>query len=285
MPKTIGNPLSWSAKTLGSAADHAAAITDRAAIHDGDAEPEIQTITMDDLRASLRQGFADFTEFRSDVMFICIVYPLMGALLVAIALQGSLVQLVFPIVSGFALLGPFAAVGLYEMSRSKERGDSTGWGTAFRVIQSPAFGAVIILGLLHLVIFLTWLMAANTIFDSTMGSEDPVSATAFLGDVFGTSAGWTMIVVGVLVGFVFAALVLATSVVSFPMLLDRKVGVPVAIVTSIRVAQKNPAVIGAWGAIVAAGLILGSIPALLGLIVILPVLGHATWHLYRRAVK
>ncbi len=285
MPKTIGNPLSWSARQFGSAAEHAVAVSDRAAMSENYAEPEIQTLSSDDLWDSLRQGFSDFTEFRSDVMFICIVYPLMGAVLAAVALHGSLVQLVFPIVSGFALLGPFAAVGLYEMSRSKEQSGAAGWATAFRVIQSPAFGAVVILGLLHLVIFMTWLMAANTIFQSTMGPDMPASTTAFFGEVLGTTAGWAMIVIGVLVGFVFACVVLAMSVVSFPMLLDRSVGVPVAIATSIRVAQKNPVVIATWGAIVAVSLILGSVPALLGLIIVLPVLGHATWHLYRKAVK
>jgi uncharacterized membrane protein len=284
MPKTIGNPLSWTARQLGNAFGHAAAISDEVAMSEQPARPEIRTLEMDDLRDALRQGFSDFTTFRSDVIFICLVYPLMGAVLAALAVQGSSIQLVFPIVAGFALLGPFAAVGLYQMSRSREQGETPGWSAAFRVVQSPSFGAVVVLGLLHLVIFIAWLMAADLIFRATMGPELPDTAAAFLGEVFSTAAGWAMIVIGVLVGFGFACVVLAMSVVSFPLLLDRHVGVPVAIATSIRVAQKNPVTIAAWGAIVAGALVIGSIPLLLGLIVVLPVLGHATWHLYRKAI-
>jgi uncharacterized membrane protein len=284
MPKTIGNPLSWSAKQVGNVFGHAAAVTDEAAMHDNAAEPEIRTLTTDDLRDALRQGFADFQEFRSDVIFIVLVYPLMGVILAALAIQGSFIQLVFPIVTGFALLGPFAAVGLYELSRRKEKGEDTTFTSAFRVVQSPAFGAILVLGIMHLVIFIAWLMAADLIHRVTIGTDTPDAPIAFLSMVLQTSGGWAMIVIGILVGFAFACVVLATSVVSFPMLLDRRVGVPIAVATSIHVAQKNPVPILIWGAIVAGGLFLGSIPLLLGLIIVLPVLGHATWHLYRKAV-
>ena len=118
-----------------------------------------------------------------------------------------------------------------------------------------------------------------------MGPEAPVSTTAFLRDALTTGAGWAMILIGMATGFVFAMVVLAISVVSFPLLLDRNVGLPVAVVTSVRVATRNPRAICAWGLIVAVSLALGSLPAFLGLIIVLPVLGHATWHLYRLAVR
>ena len=102
--------------------------------------------------------------------------------------------------------------------------------------------------------------------------------------MLGTGAGWTMIIVGIGVGFLFALLVLAVSVVSFPLLLDRNVGIGTAVTTSIRVVATNPAVMALWGLIVAAGLVVGSLPLFVGLVVILPVLGHATWHLYRKVV-
>jgi uncharacterized membrane protein len=117
-----------------------------------------------------------------------------------------------------------------------------------------------------------------------MGPEHPATIGAFVRDVFTTAGGWSMILVGCGVGFLFAALVLATSVVSFPLLLDRDVGLPTAVITSMRVTAANPGPVAAWGLVVAGGLVLGSIPFFLGLIVVMPILGHATWHLYRRTV-
>jgi uncharacterized membrane protein len=122
------------------------------------------------------------------------------------------------------------------------------------------------------------------IYDATLGPDDPVSITAFARDVVGTTAGWTMIVVGIGVGFLFALLVLTLSVVAFPMMLDRNVAVDIAIRTSVRVVLANKLTMAVWGVIVAGLLVAGSIPALLGLVVVMPVLGHATWHLYRAAV-
>jgi uncharacterized membrane protein len=141
-----------------------------------------------------------------------------------------------------------------------------------------------LLGLVLLAIFLLWLLAANVIYQITLGPEPPISIVAFARDLFTTNAGWTMILVGVGVGFLFALLVLAISVVSFPLLLDRDVGLDRAVWTSIRAVAANPGPMAVWGLIVAAGLAIGSIPAFLGLIIVVPVLGHATWHLYRKVV-
>src|SRR3546814_2368205 len=171
------------------------------------------------------------------------------------------------------------------MSRRRERGLETSWADGFAVVGSPAFGAILVLGLYLLAIFLVWMVAAFGIYQLTLGPEPPESVAAFARDVLTTAAGWTMIVAGVAVGFVFAVVALTISVVSFPLLLDRNVGLYAAIGTSIRAVAANPGPMAAWGMIVAAGLVLGSIPQFLGLDFVLPVLGHATWHLYRRTVR
>lgn len=284
MPKTIGNPLTWAFGALGSTAEYAASVAD-AISTDASAPPQIRKLHYDDLKTALKKGFDDMSMFRSDVIFVCLLYPLMGMVLVALALQGDYVQLLFPVLSGFALTGPVAAVGLYEMSRRREKGVPVNWLALMDVLRSPKFGGVVILALFHVVIFIIWVMAADLIYTLTVGPSDaPQTMMAFAQTVLTTPAGWAMIVIGLAVGFVFALVVLAISVVSFPLLLDRDVGLVMAVTTSVRVARANPGPIAAWGAIVAGSLALGSIPALLGLVIVMPVLGHATWHLYRRAV-
>ena len=286
MSETIGNPLSWSADHVGAAAKHLGTVA--ANIGHGDAAelemPRVRHLAVRDLREVLRKGVEDFAACRTDVVFLCVLYPVIGILLAWVAFHNHLLPLLFPIMSGFALVGPVAAVGLYEMSRRRERGEETDWSHAFEVVKSPSFGAIFALGLVLAAIFVVWVLTAHGLYFATFGDVTPTSIGDFARMVFTTGPGWTMMIVGVAVGFLFAALVLAVSVVSFPLLLDRNVGLPVAVITSIRVAAANPVPIAAWGLIVAAGLVLGSIPFFLGLIVVMPILGHATWHLYRRTV-
>lgn len=281
MPKTIGNPLSWTFGALGSAAGYATVVATPARSNE---RPETRILTFQDLRDALRKGWADLAAMRSDVMFACMLYPLMGAVLLGLATQGSMTHLLFPVLSGFALVGPVAALGLYELSRRREAGLPVSWAAMFDVLRSPRFPRIVMLALFNGVIFMAWLLLADAIHAATLGPDRPASLGVLLNQAVSTSAGWTMIVVGIGVGFLLAAAVLAVSVVSFPLLLDRDVSLPVAITTSVRVAMENPTVIAAWGLIVAGLLAIGILPALIGLVVVLPVLGHATWHLYRAAV-
>jgi uncharacterized membrane protein len=244
----------------------------------------VRRIEVVDLRDVLARGLADFGAYRTDIIFLCIIYPIAGLVLARLAFGYDMLPLLFPLASGFALIGPIAAIGLYEMSRRREQGVDISWADAFGVVRAPAFGAIVVLGLLLLVIFLLWLAAAYGIYMATLGPEPPVSVGSFFREVFTTGAGWALIVVGVGVGFLFAVLVLTISVVSFPMLLDRDVGLYAAVATSVHAVVENPVPMAVWGLIVAGSLVIGSIPALLGLVIVMPVLGHATWHLYRKLV-
>ncbi|MBJ3762208.1 DUF2189 domain-containing protein [Maribius pontilimi] len=284
MAKTIGNPLSWTAHRLADASGHIAHSVGRIG-GDERIEPRIRAMTLQDIRQVLRAGLDDFGALRTDVMFIVLMYPIIGVLLVFFASNANLMHLVFPMIAGFALIGPFTAVGLYEVSRRRERGEQVSWLAALGVVRSPNFAAIVVLGLYLAAIFVVWIVVAHLVWAATLGPVAPDGVSAFLEAVFTTSAGWAMIVIGTFVGFCFALAVLVTSVISFPLLLDHNVGVPTAVVTSYRVFRRNPRVILAWGLTVAVLLLLGSIPAFVGLIIVLPVLGHATWHLYRRAIE
>jgi uncharacterized membrane protein len=283
----IRNPLEWLVAQL-----------DTTAVNVGTASPDeywtsaqagrvpaARKIDTDDLKIALVAGLRDFGAARTDVVFLCLIYPVIGLLLAGVTAREALLPLLFPVASGFALVGPLAALGLYEISRRREITGSASWVAAFDVLRSPSIKSIALLGFILIGLFLLWLAAAQGIYDITLGPQPPASTAAFVSALLTTGAGWAMIVIGLGVGAVFATVVLAISAVSFPMLLDRPVGLGVAIRTSVYALRRNPVPLALWGVIVAVSLFVGSLPCFLGLVVVLPVLGHSTWHLYRRLVR
>jgi len=249
------------------------------------AQPVIRRIGIADLQEALAKGIDDFYAMPTHAIFLCVIYPIVGLFLARLAFGYSILPLLYPLASGFALVGPVAALGLYELSRRREADLPTSAVRAFDVLGSSSIGAITALALLLLTIFVIWVALANAIYIATFGYGTPTSIENFANEVLTTRAGWTLILVGNLVGLLFAVLVLSISVVSFPLLLDRDVGAAVALLTSIRVVGRNPFTMMLWGLIVAALLVVGSLPLFLGLTIIVPILGHATWHLYRRVVQ
>lgn len=254
-------------------------------IESSDPVPTVHRLTLNDLRDALRQGFDDFVAMPTHVLFLCLIYPLVGLVLGRALLGTQLVHLVYPLVAGFALLGPFAAIGLYELSRRREMGLDTSWRHAFDVLHSPSLAPILELGALLLVVFIVWIATADAIYVAHFGHREPAALMPFLAKVLMTPAGHGLLITGNIVGLAFAALCFSLAVISFPMLLDRNVGFAGAVMTSLRVVARNPLTMAAWALIVAVGLLLGALPFFVGLALAFPVLGHATWHLYRKAVE
>lgn len=250
----------------------------------GRAHPDIRRISVADVFDALRLGWQDFHAKPSHYVFLCLIYPIAGVVLATWSSGVEMLPLLYPLASGFALLGPVAAIGLYEISRRRELGMDTSWRHAFDVRRSPALPSILGLAFMLLVLFVVWLLVAQSLYTQLFGAMPAASLSALYQQVTGTEQGWNLILVGNAVGFVFAVIVLSTVVVSFPLLLDRDVGAIAAIETSVRATLANPIPVAVWGLIVAAGLIIGSIPVFVGLAVIMPILGHATWHLYRKMV-
>lgn len=244
----------------------------------------IRRIGVADIRYALSKGLEDFNADPTHYLFLCALYPVVGLIIARMISGTDALPLLFPLVSGFALIGPLAAVGIYEMSRRREAGMEISWTDAFQVFHSPAIWEVVKLAVLFAALFIVWVLAADLLYRATLEGTDFGSFGGFLHDVFTTGPGWALLIVGNGIGFLFAVVALILGLVSFQLVIDHHVPAELAIRTSFAAARANPGTVALWGLLVAAILIAGSIPLLLGLAVALPVLSHASWHLYRRLV-
>lgn len=250
-----------------------------------DAQPIVRPIGPADLRDALSKGLADFNAMPTHLVFLCVIYPLVTLVFARIYAGYDVLPLVFPLIAGYTLIGPLVAVGMYELSRRREKGLDFSRRKVFHIFQRHAIRSIAILGALLMVIYLVWLVLAWTIYVVNFGSAVPESVADFALQILTTGPGWAVIIIGGSVGFFFAVVVFSLSVISFPMVLDRDVSVMTAMQTSIRAVLLSPVTMALWGCIVVGALFVGSLPFFVGLCVVLPVLGHATWHIYRKAVE
>ncbi len=239
-------------------------------------------LTAADLRAALGAGLRDFLACPLYGLFFGAIYVVTG-LAVAYALfwRGEAGWLV-PVTAGFPLIAPFAAVGLYEVSRRRELGEPIGWGAVLGALRGRGDEQLLMMGGFVFVAFSFWVIIAHAIFSIFM-AESGIGGESLA--IFQTRAGLWMLVVGTAVGALLAWGFYCITVISLPMLVDRDVDFITAIVASIRAVRANTGVMLAWAVIIAVTLFAAMIPLFIGLLIVLPVLGHATWHLYRRAVS
>lgn len=284
----IRNPLEWEGDEdkLANRAVGSAGRSPRAGEENRYAPlPVVCRIEAADLRDALARGLADFNAMPTHLVFLCLIYPVVTLIAARTAAGYEMLPLVFPLLAGYTLIGPLVAVGMCELSRRREKSLDISRRHAFDVLRFPFIRAIATLGTVLMGIYFAWLFAAQAIYERYFGSAVPASIAEFARQVFTTPSGWALIIVGCGVGFLFAVAVFTLSVVSFPLLLDRDVGVMTAVITSARAVLTNPTTMAMWGLIVVGALVIGSLPFFVGLAVVVPVLGHSTWHLYRKVVE
>ncbi|WP_028913801.1 DUF2189 domain-containing protein [Pseudorhodobacter ferrugineus] len=249
----------------------------------GAKKPEVLILDMGDLLAALMAGWADFRAAPRFGLFFAAVYVAGGWLILYALTATGQIWWTLPAAAGFPILGPFIACGLYEVSRRLEAGEPLSWSAVLGVIalqkdrQIPSIAVVVV------VFFLFWNFLAHMIFALFMGLQAMTNISTSL-DVFFTLNGLTMLAIGTLVGAVFSGVLFSLTVVSLPLLLDREVDFVTAMITSVSVVLTNPVVMLVWGLLIAVLLFGGIALGFLGLFATLPLLGHASWHLYRRAL-
>lgn len=249
------------------------------------AAPQVRRISGADLDWALSEGWKDFNAKRGDILVLAVLYPVLGLLAAAIALNDRLLPVFFPLVAGLSVMGPAVAAGFYEIARRREAGIDSSWFHFFDPLNGRSRTPLMMLTVMSLVFFVSWIAAAWLIYQATLAQVGPMTIAGGFEQLFSTPEGWTMVIVGNLVGAVFAVLTVVLTLVSFPMVVDKPVDAGTAVGTSIRAVTRNAPTVAAWGVRVAGLLLIGSLPLFMGLAVVLPVLGYATWHLYTRMVE
>ncbi|MEL6435556.1 MAG: DUF2189 domain-containing protein [Pseudomonadota bacterium] len=246
--------------------------------------PDVNELTVDDLKDALAKGWADFRRAPQFGIFFALAYVLGGLLIVQSLFVWEQSWMIYPVMIGFPLIGPFAAVGLYEVSRRLASGEPLAWNEILQVIRIQSSREMAWMAFVMLFIFWIWMYQVRLLVALFLGRLSFSTLERFTEVVFTTSNGLWFLAVGHVVGAFLAIIMFSVTVVSIPMLLDRNVDFVTAMVTSVKTVFASPMVMIGWGLLVTLAVILSMMPAFLGLLITLPVLGHATWHIYTKAV-
>lgn len=247
-------------------------------------DPVVRRVTVPEIVESLAEGLRDFQNAPLYGLVFGAIYAAGGNIVVLSAFALGLGYLAYPLAAGFALVGPFIAVGLYEVSRRRETGEPLSWGAVLSAIWAQGRRELGWMAFVTLFIFVIWMYQVRLLIALMLGLRSFSSLHEFLTVVTTTPEGWVFLLVGHISGAVLSLVLYTLTVVSFPLLLDRDVDFVTAMITSVRAVVTSPGPMIGWAAVVVILMIVACLPAFLGLLVVLPVLGHATWHLYRRIV-
>lgn len=249
----------------------------------GKVDPVVRMITAADIADALGQGMRDFQKAPRFGLLFGGIYAAGGISIVLSLTALGMTYLAYPLAAGFALIGPFVAGGLYEVSRRLESGEELSLGSIWKAVRARS--EIGWMAFVTVFIFVMWMYQVRFLMALFLGINANFSTLAeFFSVVLTTSEGLMFLAVGNVVGALLSLLLFSVTVISFPLVLDRDVDIVTAMITSIRTVAANPWVMLGWALVIAAVLVVSVLPFFLGLIVTLPVLGHATWHLYRRAI-
>ena len=246
--------------------------------------PKVHALTAGDIRAAFNQGYADFLRAPLFGFFFSGVYVIGGLLIAQSLLVWDMSWMIYPVAIGFPLIAPFAAVGLYEVSRRLSTGEPLAWNEILSVIRLQSKRELAFMAFVVLFIFWIWMYQVRLLIALILGRMSFATWESFTQTLFTTPEGWTFLIVGHVVGAVLALALFSITVVSIPMLLDRNVDFVTAMITSVKAVAASPVVMLGWGVVVTLMVIAAMIPVFLGLLIALPVLGHTTWHIYKKAV-
>lgn len=246
--------------------------------------PDVNALSFDDLKECLGKGIADFRKAPLFGLFFGGIFAFGGIIIVQSFIVWEKGWMIYPMMVGFPLIGPFAAVGLYDVSRRLDKGMPLPWNEILSVITSQTSRQLPYMAFVMLFIFWIWMYQVRLLIALILGRMSFTTFESFFNVVVTTPEGWTFIAVGHVVGAFFALLLFSLTVISIPMILDRDVDFITGMITSVKTVIKSPIVMLSWGVFVTLSVMASFIPAFLGLLVVLPVLGHTTWHIYKKAV-
>lgn len=246
--------------------------------------PEPGHLTLPDLSAALTLGWRDFRRAPVFGLLFSAFYVLGGWVLASVAFASGQDWWLIPFILGFPLIAPFAAVGLYEVSRRIEAGEPLDTARILRVVFEQRQRQIPSMAMVILLLFMFWVFVAHTVFALFMGVSALTNITSSP-EVLFQGRGLVMLVLGTMIGAGFAVVLFSFTVVGLPLLLEREVDFITAIITSCRAVAENPGVMAVWAALITIWLFMAILPGFLGLLVVMPVLGHASWHIYRRVMS